>query len=291
MCVHVFRAMVPIALLASFCNSASASDSQLWESVRIQTPPRIDGKIDDVWETAKRLDVTIREAIGADNPATVRLRALHTDDTFYVLAQWDDTTRSDMRDPYVWNDKSRQYERASEPDDQFALEFPLSGDFSLNMLSLTQEYVADVWHWKAGRGNPAGWVDDKRHIISQSPVSGGKEYSMGGHGVVYVARLMDAGLAAYTLIPKPESHTEDTVDSFAQREPTLSLADVRGKGIHDGKGWTLEMSRKFDTGHDDDAVINPAKDNICAIAILNDELYFDHSVSELITLRFLGGGD
>jgi len=283
--------MVPIALLAGLCNPASAYDSQVWESVRIQTPPKIDGKIDDVWKTARRLDVEIREAIGADNPATVRLRALHTDDTFYVLAQWDDTTRSDMRDPYVWNDKSKQYERPSKPDDQFAMEFPLSGDFSLNMLSMTQEYVADVWHWKAGRGNPTGWVDDKRHIISRSPVSGGKQYSMGGHGVVYVARLMDAGLAAYALVQEPESHNEDTVDSFAQREPNLSLADVRGKGIHDGKGWTLEMSRRFDTGHDDDAVINPAEDNVCAIAILNDELYFDHSVSELVTLRFLGSGD
>ena len=80
------------------------------------------------------------------------------------------------------------------------------------------------------------------------------------------------------------------VDSFEQRQPGGSLADVRGKGIHDAKNWTLEMSRKFNTGHNDDAVIDPSKDNICAIAVLDDELYWEHSVSSLITLRFVSNG-
>jgi hypothetical protein len=62
---------------------------------------------------------------------------------------------------------------------------------------------------------------------------------------------------------------------------------VRGKGVHDGKGWTLEMGRLFDTGHpEDDAVIDPRSDHRCAIAVLNDELYEEHSVSSLILLRF-----
>jgi hypothetical protein len=47
------------------------------------------------------------------------------------------------------------------------------------------------------------------------------------------------------------------------------------------------MSRKFITGHKDDAVIDPTKDTICAIAILDDELYWRHSTSPVITLRFL----
>jgi hypothetical protein len=46
------------------------------------------------------------------------------------------------------------------------------------------------------------------------------------------------------------------------------------------------MARKFRTGYSDDAPIDPAKDNICAIAVLDDELYWKHSVSQLITLRF-----
>lgn len=47
------------------------------------------------------------------------------------------------------------------------------------------------------------------------------------------------------------------------------------------------MSRKFKTHHGDDAVLNPIGDNLCAIAILDDELYWRHSVSPLIILRFI----
>lgn len=266
---------------------AAESIPPVWESSHTKTPPIIDGKADEVWGKAKPLTVTVREAIGGDNPKQVVLRALHTDDTFYMMAQWHDDTRSDMRDPYVWNAEKKDYERPSKPDDQFAIEFPMMGEFDIRMLTLKHEYTADVWHWKAGRGNPVGWVDDKRHIISQKPIQGGMEYSMGGHGMVYIARIPDEGTSSYFSKPKPSAFAGELVDSFEQRQPTGSMADVRGKGIHDGKAWTLEMSRKFNTGHNDDAVIDTDKDNICAVAVLDDELYWEHSVSSIIILRFV----
>lgn len=263
------------------------STSLIWESSYIKTAPTIDGKVDEVWEKAKSVTIMVREAMGGDNPVAVVLRALHSEDTLYVLAQWPDNTKSDMRDPYIWNAEKKDYERPSKPDDQFALEFPMTGKFDIRMLNIIHEYTADVWHWKAGRGNPVGWVDDKRHIISQKPFQNGVEYSMDGHGNVYIARLMDEGASSYSLKPKPSSFEGNLVDSFEQRQPTGSLADVQGKGLYEGKNWILEMSRKFNTGHNDDAVIDPIKDNICAIAVLNDELYWDHSVSPVITLRFI----
>ena len=262
----------------------------IWESSYTKTPPVIDGKMEEVWERTKPLTVTVREAIGGDNPGQVVLRALNTDDTLYVMAQWPDNTKNVMRDPYIWNAEKKAYDRPSKPDDQFALEFPIRGKFDIRMITLSHEYTADVWHWKAGRGNPVGWVDDKRHFISQKPIQSGVEYSMGGHGSVYIARLMDEGTSSYFLKSKPSSFEGNVVDSFEQRQPTGSLADVQGKGLYEGKNWTLEMSRKFNTGHNDDAVIDPIKDNICAIAVLNDELYWEHSVSSLITLRFVSNG-
>jgi len=267
-----------------WCNE---STPLIWESSYTKTLPTIDGKVDAVWEKAKSVTMMVREAIGGDNPVAVVLRALHSENTLYVLAQWPDNTKSDMRDPYIWNAEKKDYERPSKPDDQFALEFPMTGKFDIRMLTIIHEYTADVWHWKAGRGNPVGWVDDKRHIISQKPFQNGVEYSMGGHGNVYIARLMDEGTSSYFLKPKPSSFEGNLVDSFEQRQPTGSLADVQGKGLYEGKNWILEMSRKFNTGHNDDAVIDPIKDNICAIAVLNDELYWDHSVSPVITLRFI----
>ena len=52
--------------------------------------------------------MTIREALGSGDPMPVILRALHTNDALYVLAKWPDTTRSDMRDPYIWNDEKKE---------------------------------------------------------------------------------------------------------------------------------------------------------------------------------------
>jgi hypothetical protein len=277
-----------ISVVASH-GQTGADGPLIWESVYAEILPVIDGVEDSVWEKASSLPVTVRKAIGGHNPVVVTLKSLHSKDTFYVLAKWPDATKSDMRDPHIWDKNDNRYVRPSLPDDQFALEFTLTGDFSISMLSLNREYTADVWHWKAGRGNPVGWVDDKRHIISQSPKSGAVKYEMGGHGTVYIARLMDQGESSYFLLPEPEKFCGDTLNSFASRQPSGSLADVRGKAIHNGMEWTLEMSRKFTTGHDDDAVIDPGSDVKCAIAILNDELYWHHSVSGIILLRFVHG--
>lgn len=259
------------------------------ESVKVAAPPVVDGQVDDVWSKAKPLTVFVREAMGGDHPKPVVLRAVHTHDSFYLLANWPDATRSDQRDPFIWNKEKQTYDRPSKPDDQFALQFPMTEDFAISMLTVTRAYKSDVWHWKAGRGNPIGWVDDKYHIISQTPMDHPKAVKHDIHSgrSVYILRAQDAGKSPYMAKDKPMRYQGEVVDSFEQQAPDGSMADVRGKGVHDGKGWTLEMGRQFDTGHpEDDAVITPKADNRCAIAVLDDELYEEHSVSSLILLRF-----
>lgn len=267
-------------------DSVRATPPLVWEVTYTPRPPTIDGVIDKVWAKANPLTVVVREALGGGDPREVVVWALCTDDTLYILAQWPDTTRSDMRDPYVWNPQTKQYDRPTRPDDQFAVEFPMAGDFEISMLPTGAGFVADVWHWKAGRTNPGGWSDDKQHIIGQTPVKGAKEYDLGGHATVYVARPMDEGEPSYVRKAKPTTYLSDVVNSYVSQPPSGSVADVRAKGLHDGAAWTLEISRKLNTGHGDDAVIEANEDNPCAIAILDDELYWRHSVSQLLLLRF-----
>lgn len=283
--------MLLLSMITPAEGSGWSSDASpvIWESTYVKTPPQMDGQRDPIWAKAKPVRIQVREAMGGDHPQPVLLRALHTDVAIYIAAEWDDSTRSDMRDPYVWNSAQNEYDRPSKPDDQFAIEFPISGDFAISMMTVEREYKADVWHWKAGRGNPIGWVDDKYHVISQTPVPNGKEHKLHSGRRVYIARVQDAGKPPYVLKPKPAPFGGDLIDSFTQQEPDDSMADIRGKGAHNGKGWFLEMSRKFSTGHADDAVIVPTQDNPCAIAVLNDELYEEHSVSTLIHLRLKGG--
>jgi hypothetical protein len=264
--------------------SSHAEPPWNWVSTPTAVPPEIDGEIEAAWSGATPLVVTVREAVGAGSPRAVTLRALHTADTLYVLAEWEDDSKSDRRDPYIWNAQTKAYDRPTRPDDQFALEFPISGEFDVSMLAMGKTYTADVWHWKAGRGGPIGYVDDKRHIISSTPLEKGLEYSFGPHGKVYIQRPMDAGTHAYTVKPTPTNYEGDEVDSFVQQQPSGSVADIRGKATHNGRGWVLEMARRLDTGNVDDAVIRADAANLCAIAILDDELYWHHSVSSLIHL-------
>lgn len=280
---------------ASVAETARIQDSLTWSATRVAETPAIDGKAEALWDRAPPLTVTVRKAMGGHNSKSVVLRALYTEDALYVLAQWPDVTRSDMRDPYIWNPTNRTYERPTKPDDQFALEFPIKGDFDISMLALGRGYTADVWHWKAGRGNPAGWVDDKHHVISPTPLaeelvkkagSNYQQYVLGKHATVYIARPLDSGTPSYRTVPPLTAHQGDTVDSYEPCEPSGSAADVRGKGLHDGKGWTLEMTRRFNTGHDDDAVLDSAKPITCAIAVLDDQLYWHHYVSPPIMLTF-----
>ena len=274
-------------VLVTITVSSTAQEQPLeWISTFTDTPPSIDGVADEVWETAVPLMVIIREALGGTGPREVILRALHTDASLYVLAQWPDPTRSDMRDPYAWRSESGRYERPTVADDQFALEFPLEGAFEVNMLPEGKSYIADVWHWKAGRSNLDGWVDDKRHIISTEPIDGALPYQLGGRAVVYIARPMDEGLAAYKTVEPPPSYRGSVLPSYDIQAPSGSQSDIRGKGLHDGTGWILEMGRRFNTGNADDTVIDPDGEIVCAIAVLDDELYWHHSVSQKLVLRF-----
>lgn len=279
--------ILSITLLIFYYPSFAQESPLIWESTYTANPPVMDGDIDSVWTTSKALLVPIREAIGGADSGDVILRALHTSDSLYVLAQWADSTRSDMRDPYIWNSEKAEYERPTTPDDQFALEFPLDGDFQVTMLPTAGSYIADVWHWKAGRSNLGGWVDDKRHIVSSEPMEDALVYSMGGHNTVYMVRPMDEGRPSYATITKPTIFEGDVIPSFEAQEPNGSVSDIVGKGVHDGRGWALEMTRKFNTGNADDTVLDPTMVITCAIARLNDELYFNHSVSQAISLRFL----
>ena len=268
--------------------SSHAEPPLNWVARPTSAAPEIDGEIDAAWSNATPLVVSVREAVGAGSPRIVTLRALHTANPpmLYVLAEWEDDTKSDRRDPYIWNAETKAYDRPTRPDDQFALEFPISGEFDVSMLAMGKTYTADVWHWKAGRGGPIGYVDDKRHIISANPIEKANEYAFGPHGKVYIQRPMDAGTHAYAVKPKPTTHEGDEVDSFVQQQPSGSVADIRGKATHNGRGWVLEMARRLDTGNADDAVIRANGANLCAIAILDDELYWHHSVSSLIHLTF-----
>ncbi len=65
-----------------------------------------------------------------------------------------------------------------------------------------------------------------------------------------------------------------------------SVADIEAKGVWREGYWHLEMRRKLDTGHADDANLAASPERLGAIAIFNQGYAEHKSVSGTLRLRF-----
>jgi len=195
------------------------------------------------------------------------VKAQHTADTVAIRVSWPDATRSDTHKSFVWDEASKAYKRGSDREDRVSLMFDMGGSFSSCMLA-GKVFRADVWHWKAARTGPAGLAHDKYHVYSLEPVHPkSKEFTNRAGKKVYIARPSDGGDELYSSAEAPGTKIADRVPGYAVNPAaTGSIADVKAEAVHDGKGWTVTMTRKLDTGHDDDVAFKKGKSYPSAVA-------------------------
>jgi hypothetical protein len=279
-----------LGTVAALAVSASAHDARpgrMLEAHTIDQPITLDGELDD-WSGLRGVTVPLTGVGGADR---VQLTAAIHGDRIYLLAVWEDPTKDDLHKPYKWNEAAHDYEKTERMEDRFAISFALSGDFSANKLD-GSEFTADVWHWKASRSNPAGLAHDKWWRVSRTPFDKSREFRTADGGTVHIARPSDAGDQLY----KPVRYHLKQKDVMPLYEVNLeaqgSVADVRAKGVWRDGRWYLELSRRLNTGHDDDTVIPPTGAIEVAVALFDGLAYNvvdggAHSVSEKFVLRTL----
>jgi hypothetical protein len=65
-----------------------------------------------------------------------------------------------------------------------------------------------------------------------------------------------------------------------------SFGDIKALSRHAAGAWTVILSRKLDTGHDDDVAFNPQKKYSFAMALFDDSKDQDSYDSEVLTLEF-----
>lgn len=159
-------------------------------AVKVTTPPKIDGVVDQIWSKAKHVAVPVSGGANLKNgQTTVRIRALYTADRAYFLMTWADPTRSLRRAPFQkqadgsWakvkdpNDKGGDNNLYYE--DKLAMiwnisikNFQQSGCFATchagetgkpygNKYTASEGELGDIWHWKSVRTGPVGQVDDQ----------------------------------------------------------------------------------------------------------------------------------
>ncbi len=264
-------------LLAGLSSAAYASDV-----VHARTSDKamaLDGDIGD-WAG---VDGTTVPLTGKGKVDAVEIKAVIHGDTIYVLASWADSSEDRLHKPYEWNEASKSYKGGKQREDRLAISFAMSGDFSANKMD-GSNFTADVWHWKASRSDPAGVAQDKMWTVSSEPFEKGKTFKTKSDKPVYLARSSDSGDRLYKPV-KYDVKQDQVMPRYAvNMNPTGSIADVKAKSVWRDGRWYLELSRKLDTGHADDAVI-PANGKIkIAIAAFNGVSGKRHSVSETLTL-------
>jgi hypothetical protein len=223
---------------------------------------------------------------GADR---VELRAAIRGDRIYVLAIWDDPSKSDLHKPYRWDEAAHAYKKTDDMEDRFALSMRMSGEFTANKLD-GSEFTADVWHWKAHRSNPAGLAHDKWWRVSRTPFDRSRAFETPEGGIVHLARPSDAGDQLYKIVRYHIKRQEMMPLYEVNRSARGSIVDVSAAGVWRDGRWYLELSRRLDTGHDDDAVIAANGTMPFAIAVfdgVSNNLVDGgmHSVSKLLILE------
>ena len=274
-----------VSCLAMAGYAANADAAQTLTAVTAAQEITIDGNTAD-WNGIAGITVPLSGKGGVNS---IEMRAAIRDGRIYVLAVWADSSENVLHKPYKWDEATGAYKKAKEKEDRLAISLKMSGNFSMNKIG-GNEFEADVWHWKASRSNPAGVAHDKMWKVSKTAFEKGTEWPTPDGSSIYVARLSDAGDKLY----KSLKYTEKQGDLMPRYEvnpnPTGSIADVEAKGIWRDGRWYLEMSRKLDTGHDDDVVI-PANGRIeFAVALFNNVNGEKHSVSDILILQTGGPG-
>ncbi|MHC4253032.1 MAG: ethylbenzene dehydrogenase-related protein [Planctomycetota bacterium] len=211
------------------------------------------------------------------------VKAQHTGDAIAVRVSWPDATRSDTHKSLAWDAASGSYKKGGDREDRVSLMFNMEGDFSSCMLS-GKVFRADVWHWKAARTAPAGLAHDKYHVYSLKPVhKKSKEFTNREGQKVYMARASDAGDSLYAATAAPASKGADSLPGYAPNPAaTGSIADVKAEATHDGATWTVTLTRKLATGHDDDVAFEKGKAYPAAVACFDRSGDMHHTTAAFV---------
>ncbi|UCE79783.1 MAG: hypothetical protein JSV13_03870 [Nitrospiraceae bacterium] len=216
--------------------------------------PTLDGSGDDaVW--AKAQTYTIHdERMKAD----ITLKALYANNMVFFLVQYPDRTEDRLHKPWVWNKELEIYKPGNQREDTFIFKWNMEKhEVDLSNFA-DNNYVADVWYWKAHRTNPAGYSDDKSQVFSSESGKKATEIISRTGKKRYLMRLGDAGTSAQ----KKQVLTDyagDVQPQYVSRQPSGSRADVKAKGVWKNGQWTIEYERKLVTGNADDVQFSNLK--------------------------------
>jgi len=275
--------LIPIISLLSFGTSAIAEDIKL---DNLPSAPTIDGNDADwVGITSTTIKLNNNRPNGKANIKEVSVKSGVHGDSVYFLMQWNDSTQDEQHKPYVWDNAKGKYGKGKQREDRLAIQFAMTGDYDVNWLS-GNLFTADIWHWKAARSNGLGLAQDKMTIITDQKMKKAYKGKATNGKTIYIRRKSDEGSKFYKTA-RYTSKEKDIMPKYVlASSATGSIADVKAKGVWDNGQWTLEFSRKLNTGNSDDVVFTAGQSVKGGIAIFDHSGDDDHSHSSNLNFIF-----
>ncbi|MBF0472055.1 MAG: hypothetical protein HQL48_11870 [Gammaproteobacteria bacterium] len=163
-------------------------------AVNASTAPNLDGIADDaVWQSAPAVDLRLVDGanFGGEGKTTGSIKAAKVGDTLYMLLQYQDSTHSTQRAPFI-KQTDGSWKKAKDPDDKGGDNnkfyedkaaliwtindsidgFDRDGCFALchddeppkpygNKYTESEGEIGDIWHIKTVRTGPVGQIDDQ----------------------------------------------------------------------------------------------------------------------------------
>jgi hypothetical protein len=173
----------------------------------------------------------------------------------------------------------------------------------------TDDEKGDLWHWKAARSGPYGYADDAWLTVAGNPTGSyretGRRKDAGAGGDVKnetpdgirplymqnpaITPSVPGFLLAEEAVQISDYSIFKSGDIIPYRlplKPSGSRFDVKAISRYADGGWMVMLSRKLDTGHEDDVVFNPKKRYSFAIAVFDDSGSEHSKATEPMTLLF-----
>ncbi len=259
----------------------SSPDVQEIRAVRVADAPAVDGnETDGAWAQAPSTTVPLD---GPSGPRECSVRAVVSGGTLYLLVRWADGTEDRRHKPWL-RLPDGTWGEGPEREDVLAVAFPISGEFTADMLSPV-ECVWDVWQWKAARTDGSGHAMDKTHRNTFADPGGKRHAALLPDGrTLHIARPEDEGTSATETLPQPASG--DGGPKSRARKPEGSAASVAARGAWRKGAWTVELARALRADAPDDRDFWGLRDIPFALAILDRAEDEDHAASGVLRLVF-----
>lgn len=246
-----------------------------------RAPPALDGAgADAAWADAPAYPVEVQ---GASGRFTVTLQGLWSAERLWLLVRWPDKEKSDAHRPWVWSNQDKAYAAGREVEDALALAFAREGRMGECMLAGI-EATADLWSWRAGRTDPAGYAEDGLLTMSFERITRANSYQTRNGRSVWIKETADAGSPPYQS-QVVGAFAGERMARYIPRTPSGSIADVTAKGAWKDGWWTVELSRRLATGDPEDVAFAPGRDGWLSVAVFNHREGTDHSTSKELLVK------